>query len=199
MTRSLAATLVVLLAAASVSLPARPAFARDGAPAATADEDAVKRAQGHFKKGEKLFALGRFDDALAQYQAAFEAYSLPEFLFNIGQCHRNLGNLDEAIFSFRKYLRLKPDAENREATEELIAELEAERARQAAKPTRPRVEPIPDGKPAPAPAQSSPFYTRWWFWTGVVVVAGATTTAIVLANQDDGLTEGDLATIDFPR
>jgi tetratricopeptide (TPR) repeat protein len=196
MTRLAAAPLVVVLAVAAVTTAAPRAYA--AAPAA--DDAGMKRAQGRFKKGEKLFALGRFSDALAEYQAAFEAYPLPEFLFNIGQCHRNLGAFDEAIFSFRKYLRLKPDAENREATEELIAELEAEKARQASKPVKPRVDPIPGGGGGAEPAEkSSPFYTRWWFWTGVVVVAGAATTAIVLANQEDGLPTGDLPPIDFPR
>src|SRR6266511_1256884 len=101
MTRLVAANLAVLLAASSLSvtLPAREAAARE-----SSDDVAMKRAQTHFKKGEKLFALGRFEDALGEYQQAFEEYPLPEFLFNIGQCHRNLGSYDEAIFSFRKYL-----------------------------------------------------------------------------------------------
>ncbi len=197
MTRLVAANLAFLLAAASLSvtLPAREASAREN------NEDAaMKRAQAHFRKGEKLFALGRFEDALAEYQHAFEEYPLPEFLFNIGQCHRNLGSYDEAIFSFRKYLRLKPDAENREATEELIAELEAETARNPSKPRKPRIEPIPSGKPAPrGEAASKPFYTRWWFWTGIVVVAGAATTAVVIANQDSGLPGSNLGNLDFSR
>ena len=198
MTRPPAAHLALWLFAASIAgsltLPARPAFARDAG-----EEASIKRAQGHFKKGEKLFALGRFDDALEQYQSAFEEYPLPEFLFNIGQCHRNLGSFDEAIFSFRKYLRLKPDAENREATEELIVELEAERARQGSKPPRQRVSPVPGGKPEPRPTARAPVYTRWWFWTGIVVVAGAATTAVVLVNQDSGLPETDLGNIGFGK
>src|SRR5689334_18091434 len=142
MIRLVAAKLALVLVATSIvsTLPVRATYA-----AASAEEAGMKRAQAHFKKGEKLFALGRFEDALAEYQKAFEEYPLPEFLFNIGQCHRNLGDYDEAIFSFRKYLRLKPDAENREATEELIAELEAEKARNPARPARKRVDPIPGG------------------------------------------------------
>jgi hypothetical protein len=43
--------------------------------------------------------------------------------------------------------------------------------------------------PAPAQAGESPFYTTWWFWTGVgaVVVAG-TVTAVVLASSGGGTT-----------
>jgi len=194
MNRLFAANLAICLAAAAVTLPARPAVAREAS-----DDAALKRAQGHFRKGEKLFALGRFDDALEQYEKAFEAKPLPGFLFNIAQCHRNLGSFDEAIFSFRKYLRLIPDAENREATEELINELEAEKARSGSRPVRPRVEPIPDGKPAVRTPASKPIYTRWWFWTGVVVVAGAATTAVVLSSPDSGLPGSDLGNLDFSR
>jgi len=198
MTRLLAANLALVLAVASVAavtLPARTAGARDEDDAA-----ALKRAQAHFKKGEKLFALGRFAEALDEYQKAFEEYPIAELLFNIGQCHRNLGAYDEAIFSFRKYLRLKPDAENREATEEYIAELEAEKARAAPRPVKPRIEPIPDGKPEPAARVSKqPIYTRWWFWTGLVVVAGATATAIIIASDDSALPDADLPAVDFPK
>jgi hypothetical protein len=35
---------------------------------------------------------------------------------------------------------------------------------------------------APPPSESSPFYTRWWFWTAVgVVVAGGVVAALVLS------------------
>ena len=73
--------------------------------------------------GEKLFALGRFDEALEQYEKAFEAKPLPGFLFNIAQCHRNLGNIDQAIFSYRKYLREAPDADNRIHDDEVAQQL----------------------------------------------------------------------------
>jgi tetratricopeptide (TPR) repeat protein len=199
MIRLVAAKLALLLVATSVlvTLPVRAAEAREAGAGSTEDA-ATKRAQGHFRKGEKLFALGRFEDALTEYQAAFEEYPLPEFLFNIGQCHRNLGDFDEAIFSFRKYLRLKPDAENRDATEELIAELEAEKARNPSKPAKKRVEPIPGGTPETA-VRAKPIYTRWWFWTGIVVVAGAAATVFVVANQESGVPDSDFGNLDFSR
>jgi tetratricopeptide (TPR) repeat protein len=198
MIRLVAAKLAFLLVVTSVvlTLPVRPAHA--AAASGSAEDAAMKRAQGHFRKGEKLFALGRFEDALAEYQKAFEEYPLPEFLFNIGQCHRNLGDYDEAIFSFRKYLRLKPEAENRDATEELIAELEAEKARNPSRPAKKRLAVVPDGSPDQS-VRSRPIYTRWWFWTGIVVVAGAAATAFVVADQDSGVPDSDFGNLDFSR
>lgn len=199
----LAVALCLSLATAVATLPARPARADEDAE----DAAAKKSARKHFKKGEKLFALSRFEEALAEYQAAFEAYPAPEFLFNIGQCHRNLGAYDKAIFSFKKYLRLQPDAENREAVEKLIAELEDERAQARADAKRRRrtqLEPIPrgDGRddlpPAGGGAPLLWIGTRWWFWTGVVVVGGAAT-AYALTRDPGGLPESDLGNLDFPQ
>ena len=69
---------------------------------AHADDPAMRTAKRHYDRGEKLFAIGKFDEALDEYQKAFDAKPIPDFLFNIGQCYRNLGDYDSAIFSYRK-------------------------------------------------------------------------------------------------
>ena len=139
-----------------------------GPRAAHADDLATRAARRHFERGEKLFALGKFDDALDEYQKAFDAKPIPDFLFNIGQCYRNLGDLEQAIFSFKKYLKLEPDAPNKAAVDTLIAELEDKQARgEGAKLVkRPPA-------PPPPPAEHTPIYKQWWFWTGVAVVGVA--------------------------
>jgi tetratricopeptide (TPR) repeat protein len=179
---------MLAVAAPVVVAPHAPAHA------AAADDEAAakKRARRHFERGEKLFALGRFDEALRAYEKAFEEYPAPEFLFNIGQCHRNLGNYDEAIFSFRKYLKLRPDAANREAVEEYIAELEEERRNARQK------DPIVEPPPPPPKRRDKPVYKKWWFWTGVAVVAGGVT-AVVITQSGSGLPDTDLGNIDFSK
>ncbi|HEY0192514.1 MAG TPA: tetratricopeptide repeat protein [Kofleriaceae bacterium] len=151
-----------------------------------ADDSGTRDAKRHFERGEKLYALAKFREALDEYQQAFDAKPIAAFLFNIGQCYRNLEDYDAAIFSYRKYLRLAPDAANRDKVEQLIAELDVKRDRANTErlglATRPPPEPTPVPAPilAPAPAppprvheEHHPFYTRWWFWTGVVVVGAA--------------------------
>jgi tetratricopeptide (TPR) repeat protein len=156
------------------------------------DDRAVAAAKKRYYKGEKLFALGRFRDALTEYEGAFEASPLPEFLFNIGQCHRNLGDYRSAIFSFRKYLRLRPEAENRASVEKLIVDLERELAEaDDRRPDGPL--PPPTGKPRP---EGRPVYKKWWFWTGIVAV-GAGTAALVYTLRSDGLPDSDLGNVDF--
>ncbi len=165
-----------------------------GARTAHAEDAATRAARRHFTKGEKLFALGRFDDALIEYEKAFEARPLPAFLFNIGQCHRNLGNVDQAIFSYRKYLREQPDADNREAVERLIEELEAEQARQQPVLDPRLTDPAPAGRPRRA--NRKPIYARWWFWGGVAAVAGAGAGTYLLT-RDASVPATDLGNVVF--
>ncbi len=161
------------------------------AAVAFADDDGTRSARKHFDKGEKLFALGRFDDALVEYEAAFEARPLPGFLFNIGQCHRNLGDYDAAVFSYRKYLKLAPDAENREAVEDLIADLEAKLDARKEQPL-PGLDPPGDDRRT----AKKPLYKRWWFWGGVAAVAGAGTGTYLLL-RERGLPDTDLGNVVF--
>jgi hypothetical protein len=90
------------------------------AKAASEDE---KQARALYERAEKSFDVGKFTDALADYQAAYEAKPLPGFLFNIAQCYRNMGDFDRARFFFRRYLAVDPRAPNRRKVEELISEM----------------------------------------------------------------------------
>ena len=165
------------------------------APRAHAEDAATKIAKKHFYEGEKLFALGRFADALKEYEAAFDAKPLPAFLFNIGQCHRNLHDYDAAIFSYRKYLTLEPNAPNKAEVEDLIRELEDAQARERAEQDQRDT----DAARAAVHAQSEshPIYTRWWLWTGVGVVAAGTTA--LLLTRDRGVPSTDLGNVVFGK
>jgi tetratricopeptide (TPR) repeat protein len=148
-----------------------------------AEDAATKAAKKHYDKGEKLFALGRFDVALEEYQKAFDAKPVPAFLFNIGQCYRNLGDFESAVFSFKKFLKLEPDAPNRDKVEKLIDELEAKQAKGESTKLKLDTHPPP---PPPPPQTDQPFYTRWWFWTGVAVVGAAGGFGIYEATRTSG-------------
>jgi tetratricopeptide (TPR) repeat protein len=158
----------LLLALAIAAIAARVAWA---------DDPALRDAKRHFERGEKLYALTRFSEAIDEYQQAFDARPLPDFLFNIGQCYRNLGDYDSAIFSYRKYLKLAQDPPNRAQVEQLIRDLEANKAR--ADTQRLGLKPRPPGPPPPVPDRpperppERPIYARWWFWSGIAVIGVA--------------------------
>ena len=158
---------------------------------AAADDAVTKAARQHFERGQKLYALTKFREALDEYQQAFDAKPIPDFLFNIGQCYRNLGEYDSAIFSYKKYLATAPDAPNRAQVEQLIDDLQAKKDQEDTRrlglqpqpppAAPPPAAPPPAAAPAPPPPANHPFYTRWWFWTGVgVVAAGAGVTTYEL-------------------
>jgi len=182
---------LALLIAVVMALAPRPA---------AADDPAMRAAKRHYDRGEKLFALGKFDEALDEYQKAFDAKPLPGFLFNIGQCYRNLGETDSAIFTYKKFLKLEPDAPNREKVEATIEKLEAEKERgesERLKLTEPKRKPEPEPVEHPVEA-STPVYKKWWFWTGIAVVGVAGGFGIYEATKP-GAPETQLGSISFPK
>ena len=136
--RALIAAVVCVLAFAL----ARPAIAGDEA------------ASAHYKKGRSLYNISEYRAALDEFKAAYVEHEDPAFLYNIAQCHRQLGNYPEAITFYKRFLNESPKAPNRKEIQRLIAELEGKVGE-----TPPAAAPPPDQAPvanappeAPSPA-----------------------------------------------
>jgi tetratricopeptide (TPR) repeat protein len=173
-----------------------------------ANPETKARARASFQKGKAAYELGRFHEALKHYEKAYKVWAHPAFHFNIGQCYRNIGKYDKAIFSFRQYLRKLPNARNRGAVETLIDELEvkAEEQRRIDEENAQNKVPEflqPGGKlPGKTPPPPKPFYKQWWFWVpvAVVVVAGGATGGYFAArSRDPSLPNSDLGVWDLSR
>ena len=65
-----------------------------------AADPALEEAKHRFGQAKTEYDLAHFDDALADFEAAYKAKPLPAFLFNIGQCHFQLKHFDRAVFEF---------------------------------------------------------------------------------------------------
>jgi tetratricopeptide (TPR) repeat protein len=103
------------------------ALAVGAAPAlANPAPDPRKAAAAHFERGQTLYNLGKLDEAIVELEAAYQLDPDPVYLFNLAQAHRLRGNLPRAIFYYRRYLALSPDAPNRAEVTDRIAALEAE-------------------------------------------------------------------------
>lgn len=152
---------------------------------AHADDPGERAARRHYERGQKLFNLQKFDEALDQFQKAYDAKPIPDFLFNIGQCHRNLGDYEAAIFSFKKFLKLEPDASNREQVEKLIDELEQKQQEGNSERLGFRKKKKVDDGPGPTETGDRPMYKKWWFWTGAAVIAVAGGVGIYVATKSD--------------
>ncbi len=151
-------------------------------------------------KAREDFAAGRYQQALDVFAKLYAETLHPVYLRNIGRCYQNLGDADKAIISFRDYLRKHKaiTADERKEVEGFIAEMEdlkkqksaeASAAETSTAPPKPAstITPLPSapdpansgGNPealvtaprGPATEESSPVYTRWWFWTIVAAAA----------------------------
>lgn len=185
---------VLVSAVALLATIAHPAARAQKAPR----DPAMERARKHYAKAQRLFSVRKFAEALPEYQKAFQAKALPEFLFNIGQCHRNLDNYEKAIFSYRRYLALKPKARNRVQVEKLIVELE-EKKRKRDEAARNAARILRNNQPTTPPPRATPFYKKWWFWTGVGAVAATTGAVLVLSGGGAGVPPSDLGNVDFGK
>jgi hypothetical protein len=80
--------------------------------AATGATEDPTAARAHFKTGSTYYDLGKYDDAIREFEAAYEAKSDPAFLFNLAQAHRLADHPAEALHFYRTYLRYVPDPPN---------------------------------------------------------------------------------------
>lgn len=122
---------------------------------ARADDLAAARLR--FQRGEEHFRQERFQEAFDEYQAAYAAAPLPDFLFNMGQCQRKLGNRAAALELYRKFLETDPPPDRRAITEQVISEIQAEAPERAPpeehhQPPAPPLEATPSVSRPVAPA-----------------------------------------------
>lgn len=74
---------------------ARPAAAQDGDLAA---------ARANFEKGQELFIAGDYEAAAEAFKSAYEIREFPQFLFNVGASYEKLGDYEQAVFFYERYV-----------------------------------------------------------------------------------------------
>ncbi len=120
--------------------------ARAGAALAQ-DAPEEEEARGLFMAGRAAFDDGRYDEALAHFEASYTKSGRPELLFNIGLSAQRAGRFNRAIQAFEQYLRDAPDATNRRDVEARLDEARASRAAAPETDAMPRrgsgLEPLP--------------------------------------------------------
>jgi iron complex outermembrane receptor protein len=175
-----------------------------------------RTAAAHFQQGSALYADGHWSEALAEFQAGYDAFPLRGFLVNIGQCYRKLERYDEAADAWRRFLATHPaDAQLRSEVEDALDEVE--RARAAAQPEAPKEkapEVLPSVVPPPVEAPEMPQLVaqppppapkkklRPWVWAIVGVAAAGVAAAAVtvgVVESQSGPRAGSLGLIDGRR
>ena len=116
--------------------PYAPAQEPEPAPPPSTMDDALLRpatmntsSQAYFEDAERAYALGDFALAVEDLEKAYELDPHHEYLFDLAQAYRFLGNAKNARFFYKRYLvlaeRSGTDAPNRTEVEQYIAELDA--------------------------------------------------------------------------
>jgi tetratricopeptide (TPR) repeat protein len=104
---------------------------------------AVPEARAHFERGDQLFKIGQFDDAIVEFKRAYELSPAPGLLFNIAQAYRAQKDREHALYFYTTYLREDPNAPEREYVEERIKELKQEPEPRADEPASTPAPPAP--------------------------------------------------------
>src|SRR4051812_7749820 len=129
--RAALATLVVSTLATLATLPMPGAGGRAWAGPAP-DQAAARRdeAKAAFGRGNTAYNLGKYADAVAEFERAYALSKLPEILFNLGQCYRKQWEAEQrselgrrALHYYEAVVREAPSAKVRPDAEQFITEL----------------------------------------------------------------------------
>ena len=142
---------------------------------AWAESPVEKEARERYTAAQKLFDQARYEEAVAEFQKSYELSRYPAILHKIALSYDQLGNLDQAIDYYQRYLDADPKSERRSGIEARIAKLEElkEQKQPPPAPTPPAATVVPTATAvtaAPAPRRT-PVYKKWWLWTIVGVAA----------------------------
>lgn len=97
----------------------RPALAQEEA----SEESSIERAREHMERGQALYLQARFEEAAAEFEAAYQAQAFSAFLYNAGVALERAGQTQRAIEFFEQYLARDPSATDARAVRERIATL----------------------------------------------------------------------------
>jgi tetratricopeptide (TPR) repeat protein len=189
-----------------------------GAHGAEPTKAAQDEAKPIFAEAQQAYQLGKFEDAIARYEKVYQLTNHPSLLFNLAQCHRQLGNFERAAFFYERYLAsARAPIPNEQLARDLLAEMEQKRDQKAAEDklaaeARAKVEAEAaaaerarqeeEGRRlAQKVPEAKPVTSQPWFWVAVVggaaVVVGGTVAIAAAAGSRPAGPDTSLGTIQF--
>jgi tetratricopeptide (TPR) repeat protein len=129
----------------------------------------VERARRYFASGNEHYAAGRYHEAIRHFQAGYALVPRPNFLVNLGQAYRKVGDLARAKEAYVSYVRALPlDSPLRDQALQVLAEIEVQLQERRPEPSASVPAPTPVTPPlaaSPAAAdREAPGGTRLWPW-----------------------------------
>jgi tetratricopeptide (TPR) repeat protein len=160
------------------------------ASAARAEPDPLAKpssavARAHLERGNKLYAIRSFDEAIDEYKAGALIEDTPVFQYNLAQAYRITGRYQEALWHYERFTnRTEPTGPLRDAIERFTTQMKAEIERAAMKEAPTNAAPATEDQPARGPKhllseeqRPSPWFHDRVGWalttSGVIVAASA--------------------------
>jgi tetratricopeptide (TPR) repeat protein len=130
--------LVLCLLCSGVAYAQKPTI--NFPPPPTDENKRADMAEEYFNKAEALYRVQEYEEAYQYYKQSYLLSLQATLLFNMGQCSRQMGKHEEALKSYKSFVRDDPNNKLRSQVEKLIEEeeriiKEEERIRREAKPT----------------------------------------------------------------
>ena len=105
----------------------------------------------HYQRATRAYDLQKYQEAIDEYQKAYEISGDPPMLYNIAQAYRLADQPSEAARYYRRFLQRMPNARNRDDVERKIADQEK------LADQRKKVEPVaPPPPPTTTPTKPPP-------------------------------------------
>ena len=149
-------------------------------------------ARDHLARGNKLYNVRSFDEAVTEYKAGALVEPAPVFDYNLGQCYRLLGKYEDAIWHYERFRsRANPEGELLDAVNGFITQMRSELDRKAmtqrptepAPPTTTVSATSPREEPPTAVVRHVPWYDDkiGWALVGTGVATGAVGTGLLIS------------------
>jgi tetratricopeptide (TPR) repeat protein len=176
-----------------------------GAAQAGREDAAAKKAKSYFDEGQKHYQIGEYQKALDAFKAGYLAKPNASFLYNLGQCYRQMKQPEDAIREYKAYLRESPNAPNRADVEGFLKEMEklqsdrdaeakaaaakaADDAKAAQAAQSAQAQQVAQQSATPTAAATEKPRSKWWIAgvvAGVVVVGAGVGLAVALTSTTD--------------
>lgn len=86
--------------------------------------DATAQSRDLFAQAQKLYTARRYSEALVKFEQVYALKPHPTVMFNIARCYEQMDSRAKALSSYRQYLRLSPDAADKQVVKDAIANFE---------------------------------------------------------------------------
>lgn len=145
------------------------------------------QAKEAYQRGAQAYAKHQYSAAASAFEEGYRLKPHPAFLFNLALTHRAMGQPQQAIGYYERYLEALPNAPDRPQVEAAIADERRKLpataiATRKAAPVEPTVQGAGSGAAVggltatgrdSGTTERTPIYRKWWFWAagGAVVIA----------------------------